>query len=304
MKSFISSLFTCKFTILLVLLLNSSYSTRINLRELQNVVEEDTIKCQRFYCETHVGHDAGVCAIVSNPDLTNGAGVTVKLLTNSCTSQQFCGYWESWNSQASYQYSCSDGSASETDIYDNSRYPGEVCLEDKDCKGGPKTCNSNYICDGQNENQSCTATSDCIVGLYCEKPLVDSDGTCKPQKILGESCDLSEECSNNLLCWNGTQCVELYSLENGVNSFLNQNDQFLLYDSTLLCKSGHVDNSFVCTENEYAKEMTVVDDYVKCEVGATCRYKESNNSYTTKICECGFNSEGYAYCPIPTSVSK
>lgn len=175
------------------------------------------------------------------------------------------------------------------------RYPGENCMN-APCAYGE--CINNY-CTGKKVDEKCDNDSQCFNGTYC------SNNICKPQLKEGESCKTTYECQNNLLCYNHTCQDILFSLTGSI-----MQDETDTAPKEYYCKYGTADYSKnICYEihsesgsNQGSKGF----EYQNCTYGTQCTYHRSDDK-TKKIykqCECGFNSEGKAYCPLAHDQDK
>ena len=184
------------------------------------------------------------------------------------------------------------------------RYPGEECNIDSDCNITFKCRNGK--CLGLNEGENCTETSQCVVGLYCNK---DSK-KCNKQKPEGETCKEAWDCQNFLGCYRG-RCIKLGILKPGVinneiTSPFPGNDR-----RDLLCTTGEMDwDNGYCVETKYNDEWLKkynkkIDEngFITCEYNEDCIYDNGKNSITKK-CGCGYNSDGQGYCPLPNNQRK
>ena len=81
------------------------------------------------------------------------------------------------------------------------RYPGEDCLKNEDCVSSISTCFEGK-CIGQELNEPCAKTDECVVGLYC------LNNICKNQlKNIGDSCVDDYQCKNDQACYNN-KCIK------------------------------------------------------------------------------------------------
>ena len=155
-------------------------------------------------------------------------------------------------------------------------------------------CNANYTCHSDNCNldtNTCTGSStgcgtsaDCNPGFFC-----NSSSICQAQIPAGEACDNhTEECENIAIC-DVTVCVELFSLDNG-------NETFTLFKQGLApaCKSGFAAKNstgdLICEEAPKSNETGLMP----CPENETVCIASDN--VTSKPCACGFN--GNEYCPL------
>jgi hypothetical protein len=172
------------------------------------------------------------------------------------------------------------------------RLPGEACNSHAECSFREK--NNACIdmkCVGSILGEVCQNHNECVVGLFCNK-----SGICAKQKKSGAECNNSYECLNSLLCGGGTCSVTPYSLQEG-----SKVDGDFLEEK---CALGFVHNgqcsSFKQTDSVYSD-----DGFRRCDLGDKCTYSVGEGeSFITKDCECGYNDDGYAYCPRGHDASK
>jgi hypothetical protein len=164
-------------------------------------------------------------------------------------------------------------------------YPGEACVEDKDCYNGEPNAKTgkceSKVCTGSKADEDCTHDSQCLVGNYC-------DGSkCKAQKKADEECKNHFQCLNGLACVSGKCGDKYFSLENGADA-----------DNENLCKSrrrtaGGKCTSWTSTDTKDAK----LDNMVKCDNGSMCNYVDHEKTSVKIPCQCGYNADGFGYCP-------
>lgn len=174
------------------------------------------------------------------------------------------------------------------------KYPEEACTSNGQCDSGKCT---NGVCEfpGNKDGKTCTTSKDCGIGKFC------SANTCTDLlSTSAQSCSNTFECQMNLVCFNN-KCVSPYSsvdigtksqLENGV-------------DPSYFCKTGRYDP---ITGNCYkliTKGTPESSGLVKCKIGHNdCNYGASGidgvntNRNIVEECQCGFNADGQAYCPL------
>ena len=150
---------------------------------------------------------------------------------------------------------------------------------------------TNKKCTGYDKEHSCDKDEQCLVGLYC-------DGSkCQLQKKEKSDCTRSYECVNDLLCYNKKCSDVIHSLEAGTDLSSLTSDDAKINDKH--CAFGIVyNNKCVTLTGSNDKE----EEFVNCNYGDTCTYnvigeKETKIATITKLCECGFNSDGQGYCP-------
>jgi hypothetical protein len=181
----------------------------------------------------------------------------------------------------------------------NLRFPGESCLKDEDCFYLGEKINStklgkcvNKFCGGYGSKENCTSTSDCLIGLYCS-----AENKCSNLKKLGENCTKTNECLNSLGCYEGKCKNVLYSLPVGT-SLKNVTDT----EKGKYCIYGRIFND-AC---DYMNSTDIYDNKTKlviCTPGSSCNYTTLNGTKTLP-CECGYNADGFSYCPKGTNIGN
>jgi hypothetical protein len=246
---------------------------------IYKTLQKGSLHCPKYNCSKSSNSCANIK--VSSSDANR---VT---LSSTCRDGEKCNIQEKpWKTLA---FSEKDSSFNCTpDIPSFKRFPGEDCNTSEDCFSRPEKQGEcvNKKCSGFNLDETCQMHSDCIVGLYCEK------GKCQAQKGLKASCKVSYECINNLLCQKGKCSVSPYSLELDAEVEGDFNE--------FKCKFGVVHEGYCVS----FKQVDVVDpslNYLRrCEIDEKCNYVASlldQSLFVKKDCECGFNTEGYGYCP-------
>ena len=186
------------------------------------------------------------------------------------------------------------------------RYPGEDCNFDIDCLLSDSLCIKGK-CTGAGLDVNCTETSQCLVGLYCNKEL----GLCKEQKDEGKKCSEGWDCKNYLGCFRG-RCIKFGLLKKGIKvtedlaSFPGDDKRnYLCYTGELEQDDGLSGN--FCVDNDYNDTWVrntnkVIDEngFIKCNYGEKCFYLNGKIGFE-KNCECGYNKEGQGYCPLPSA---
>lgn len=169
------------------------------------------------------------------------------------------------------------------------RYPGEVCSDNSQCLVGDGNatvlgkCNKGY-CGGFNTTQSCNSTSECWVGNYCK------EGICTKLKSANENCTKTNECKNNLLCYQKTCQIVWYSLNDKTN-ITGDGD----YPAEYYCKFGKAFNG-ACDSMNTTDKIDDKTGLVSCNPAQSCNYTTNNGAFKMD-CQCGYNKEGLAYCP-------
>lgn len=189
-------------------------------------------------------------------------------------------------------------------IIGGTRYPGEDCSKDEDCFNTPENpgfskCDiSTQKCTGISIYEKCSATENCLAGLYCSTV----SHRCEPQKSEYQECISSFECENKLLCYQNKCQDILYKLPIGTD--INDKETEKGIPLELFCEYGQIVTGH-CTAFGYENpEYNEKEAIVECFRGDLCRY----NYYPLYLgtmslpCGCGYNEIGKGYCPIPHSV--
>jgi hypothetical protein len=120
---------------------------------------------------------------------------------------------------------------------------------------------------------------ECFEGTYC------ASGKCAAQQVAGKTCSDRTECVNTAVCDNGI-CVQMFSLDNGVQTFTIMEPNFFP-----ACKTGYAsvyETNFTC---DVAPKS--VNKGASCVVPSKCMAADGKNY---KFCECGLDGKGY--CPL------
>ena len=258
--------------------------------------------CPKFSCN----YDQENCFNGINPLNEDGKGITINLNSNSCHEKEYCslpGENEIINASLIMENSKIEGQCKIfwSDM-DEKRYPGEDCNFNSDCLLKNSTC-TNGKCSGAGLDENCTNTSECSAGLYCNKDV----NKCKRQKGEGETCSEGWDCVNYLGCFKG-RCIKFGTLKKGIKITKELAPFPGNEKRNYLCLTGELDeNGNFCVENDYddnwlKSSSKNIDDegYIKCNYGEKCLYTNGKNKFE-KDCECGYNSMGQGYCPLPSS---
>jgi hypothetical protein len=250
-------------------------------------------QCPKISCTQG---SSNTCASINThlPDL----GYNIVNLMDVCLASEFCDIypippWKAFTDlDRNKTYTCSP-----KNITISSRFPGEDCDDDGDCVQFGNTtgkCTGNK-CIGQKQNDTCSATAECLTGLYCNK----SDQKCEPQRQMNASCNNSFDCVNSLLCFNKICSIKPFSLPIG-QEVPDTSDPFSDFYCSL-SRMRNTGNSTFCT---LLNQTTTGDDLVKCNYGDSCSYLFDNSDKASLDCECGYNANGQGYCPIGHTQSK
>lgn len=254
--------------------------------------------CPKYKCES--GKIA--CGISFNPNNWDSSDIIVSLNKGVCASNQTC----STANLKDVYYKESVQLQCDNKIRVANRFPGEKCSSSNQCNN--KNCTSENVCKYQKIDESCSSIDmdmGCGLDAFCYLNTTTANSTCVPQKGLNEKCEQTFECKNNLACYNSTCSLEVASKDETFefNSSLFSPD----FKPQYICKSMLYDsNKGKCYTYKYDNMTVNGDGYVECALndGKECKYINSLNDTLTKGCQCGFNSEGKAYCPIDFSKRK
>ena len=263
-------------------------------------------KCPKYSCNSSLP----VCLLGHNPFTESGEDIKIELNSEICSINENCVLSPNINSitaQDFLQIMSKEkiiGTCSINSYWTGLRYPGEDCNIDSDCFSNFQCIQGK--CSGFNNWEECTQTSECKVGLYCNKFFKK----CAEQKKEGETCVEGWDCQNFLGCYRG-RCIKLGILKPGVmnneiTSPFPGNDR-----RELLCTTGEIDKELgYCVETKYKEDWLkkngkTIDDngFVTCEYDEDCHYDNGKRTFTKK-CGCGFNENGQGYCPLPNYQRK
>ena len=263
-------------------------------------------KCPVFSCQTKKEN----CLYGINPQSEKGEGITIQLNPNSCHEKEYCSLPNEQNLINTSLIMERKYLEGQCKIFQENinikRYPGEDCIFNVDCLFDDSICQSGK-CTGVPPGGNCSETSQCLVGYYCNKII----GKCEVQREEGQKCLEAWDCKNYLGCFKGN-CIKLGILKKGIKvtpdiAPFPGNDK-----RHLLCYTGELDQADgvsgnYCVENDYDeswltkfKIKLIEDKYVKCVYNTKCYYINGKNKFE-KMCECGYNSAGQGYCPVPSA---
>lgn len=265
-------------------------------------VPTDEKKCPIFNCNetSHFKETSKICAekIFDKEKKL----LKISLFENSCRwKNELCNFDSDYNTTIGSESFCEEIKSL------GKKFPGENCKKDEDCYAEEKTdifgicANKTKICLGKNKGETCGHTSQCNKGLYCKKGELKSE--CETQLSVGNSCESSFDCKNNLACFNKTCGDVFYSRKVGeeINSDFDDKIPMEIYCESQLVKKSNTDKKIRCANKNHtdAKNETI-EDLVKCDYNEFCNYTISDNLTTENFqenCGCGYNKNGYGYCP-------
>jgi hypothetical protein len=252
----------------------------------------DVYQCPKYSCDSKGKN----CLASQNPLNEDGSEITISL-SKTCKDDEECKGLENIWTEDSVSGTCviKDPHPDKQLV----RLPGEECNEIHKCidEGKFKSECFNGKCSGQEEDEACEDTSECLVGLYC------NGSTCQPQVALNGDCNDVFDCQNHLACYKG-KCIEFGKLKE--NEDISKNSIGLFYENPrkiFLCESGEVsfdEEETFCAVHRYADESKKnmnSDGFVKCNWGEKCYYTDGKTN-EERDCECGYNAEGQGYCPL------
>jgi hypothetical protein len=261
---------------------------------LVNVYSQDVkTQCAKILCGKK---EEDVCASVT-AKIPKEARNEVNLADVCDHTKQYCAITPSTDIFSSATTSTTFKCAAKTPAPETKdRFPGEECADDKDCFPTPgdektgKCVKETKKCFGYDAKAPCKFTTQCIVGNYCAIAKGQQDGVCTPQKKSGETCEVSEECTNAILCDKGTCNLKPYSLPDGADP--NVVDRFAAYK----CAFGQTQDGMCVSLRHVDKTDPTIDNLIKCELGDKCKYTLGKGQ-VEDTCQCGYNAEGQGYCP-------
>jgi hypothetical protein len=247
-------------------------------------------KCPKYACSK--GSSPNACASVE-PDTEQNK----VYLNDICKKEDVCVVppkpWEAFaDATTKLEYVCDKQLTPTTQL----RYPGEACSADIDCFQSKHDQITGHCkdgkCAGLDKDAKCEEHGQCPVGYYCGKNLPDDkDKACKEQKKDNAQCSSSLECINTLLCHAGTCSVKPYSLPLGTRV------DGSYFPTDMYCQLGYAYKG-VCSSLNQTDTTSKDMDYLKqCNYGDVCTYTNNGIETVTLPCECGYNENGYGYCP-------
>ena len=263
--------------------------------------------CPKFSCNSLQKN----CLNGINPLNDKGNDITISLNPDSCHEKEYCSLEKEKKINTIINASLimeTPKLEGQCKIFQENiflkRYPGEDCIFNSDCLLENSSCINNK-CSGVGLNGNCSNTSQCLVGLYCNKDL----HLCQEQKGEGQKCKEGWDCQNYLGCYKG-RCIKFGLLKKGIK-ITKEFAPFPGDDKrNFLCSTGELEeedglSGNFCVENDYndtwikEKGKIIEDGYIKCNYGEKCYYFNGKVGFE-KNCECGYNEEGQGYCPVPS----
>lgn len=194
--------------------------------------------------------------------------------------------------------------------------PGENCNDTTECFSATihndegkeiqiQECSKDRkVCVGAQENKWCKSNKSCEAGSFCKIDTEKQENNkCVKQLSEKSSCNNTEECSNNLLCFGEDTkktCTPVFSLPLGTKLVGIEK----IY-ANFACASGYSHNER-CALKKYSKSKhDVYKGLVKCSYNSSCFYdiiyKEDGSEKEIfeqiNACSCGYNAERQGYCP-------
>lgn len=260
--------------------------------------------CPKFSCNT----DMENCLFGNNPLNENGNNISLQLNPKICRQNEYCttsGISTVNDIMLIMKKQTIEGQCSIYQKVTGVRYPGEECNINSDCVEN-SLC-ENGECTGIKEGESCNKTSECKKGYFCYM----GTKTCQKQKKEGEMCSEGWDCANFLGCYSG-RCILFGSLKAGIRNTIQYSPFPGNEKRYYLCNTGELDGDDgttgdFCVQTDYSEIWLnetgkIVDEngFVKCDYNETCKYFNGKRNIT-KICGCGYNSDGQGYCPLPSA---
>ena len=271
-----------------------------------NKTHTDEVKreCPIFKCEEKNETDVKNYKTCLRSSTTGINDTNVTLIKDICNETEFCSI------NGSIPLMLMQGKAMQghcepiINSVSKKRYPGEICKIENEvdpCVYGSCTCNNTDCsvsrCKGKERGEECNSTLECSATLYCNE-----EHKCQDQLGRDSQCNDSTECKNKYLCFNRT-CIDYFSLHDG-DTIINPNDTDAI-PLEYFCKYGTVNYENKTCYSLYNESNDENLEFDECIQGQKCYYKTNPwNITVTKICECGFNNLGKAYCPLPHNRQK
>lgn len=279
----------------------------------RNHTDEVKRECPIFKCEEknvieNKNETKGACLI----SYTKGINDTnVTLIKDVCSVTEFCSINGS-NPLMLMQGKPIEGHCEKiTNSVSPKKYPGEICKSNgidlgycvnnvscTSCSKKDKDGNCiEFRCEGKKENETCSSSIECNATLYCN----ETNFKCMPQVGRNYYCYNTTSCKNKYVCHNHT-CIDYFSLNDG-DSIINEFDSNKI-PLEYFCKYSTVDYETKTCYSLISDSKDENIEFDECIQGDRCVYNTTLNTKVTKICECGFNNLGKAYCPLPHNREK
>ena len=243
-------------------------------------------KCAKFSCPSDKAADATICA--------ENKGDTANLYDQCNKDTQICG-----NPAEYFKLPVVPSTTLKCESFTAyKRYPGEACKDDADCVSGKCTSNT-CAYPNDKDGSKCVSNEECGIGKYCNAS--KDGGVCESLLSADEKCSSTFECKMNLVCF-AEKCVAPYTAKIGTKI------TEVILDKGVFCETGRVNSEGVCVRRTTSGTVNA-DGLVECTFATDCKYKlitgEGNDGVEENLkCECGFNAEGKAYCPLGDDQSK
>lgn len=265
--------------------------------DYEKVVKSDgNNTCPIFKCNTNKTKNTNIPCVTVSKETNKTYEIT---LTESCdTLTQRCGD----NNLKHFDFSkniLSDKQEIKCTNRTYDAYAGDSLDDNYKCHSSVKV--DGKKCKPIDSKEKCTSSGQCDIGLYCNA----TSGACVKQLAKDEACATSYDCKNNLLCID-KRCQEMFSINTGSKFEMQKEEKdYFRY----ACKSGRVSTKSETTCVEWINKDENTTTIKTCKPGSACQFVEvlANNTHGDTfetVCECGFNSEGKAYCPAPSGASK
>lgn len=265
--------------------------------------------CPIYNCDAHTSSDyrlnstERICAHMEYNTTTN---LTIINLNRFCHMElEECRFIKehSYNNDNTLEFSnknisiCTKLNLVTKYIVKNTRFPGEDCYFDSDCKSFeddpefiPK-CVSGH-CKGVEKGEPSKYTHRCVIGLF------SLNGICMELLKEKDPCIDNYDCNNNLFCVNN-KCAKHNSFDFEQIDQLKTNNESLM---RIMCKYPSYNN--ICALFDYSDNLKSKMDskgFVECNLGEKCEYTDiyDKNQIYYLDCQCSYNSQGRAFCPKP-----
>jgi hypothetical protein len=272
-------------------------------KEIDNPIDPvptDEKKCPIFKCDFTPMEDKKICA--NKIFDVQKKQLNISLFENSCRwNLEICNFDGNYNTTNTEESLCKSFESI------GKKYPGENCEKNEDCYAEEKTeifgicANRTKICLGKNLGETCAFTSQCNKGLYCKKGELSSK--CETQLSKGKVCESSYDCKNNLGCFNNTCNDVFFTLKLGDeinNNFDPEIPREIFCESQMIMRTDNTTRYRCAKKNHKDFKNSTIDDLVICNYNQMCNYTLTNNFTNENLqesCTCGYNKDGFGYCP-------